>query len=264
MRIIKLSRDEEVGGFSTEDAVVRFFEKTLPKRTLAGRFNITPAKENMPDLQKDTLLIFSYKTQCMYVGRSDGSVTGKSDDTPFFVIRTSTLRKIDVRLRDYETALRRYTGVRQKFVRGQHWPQVPDKFERFTLRFSGQPTANKSNRSQPMHCLDDLEVPPAGSAKPDRAKRSTSIFLRDEKVRRYVVGRAKGQCEFCGARGFNLPSRKRYVETHHIISLANSGPDTPANVIALCPNHHREAHYGADATHLEVKLQKRLSEINAR
>jgi 5-methylcytosine-specific restriction protein A len=43
--------------------------------------------------------------------------------------------------------------------------------------------------------------------------------------------------------------------------LANQGPDTLENVIALCPNHHREAHFGIDRVHLEKKLTAKLAEI---
>ncbi|MEY0334745.1 HNH endonuclease [Providencia rettgeri] len=32
---------------------------------------------------------------------------------------------------------------------------------------------------------------------------------------------------------------------HHVEWLANGGEDSVENAIALCPNCHREAHYGA-------------------
>ncbi|WP_256325004.1 HNH endonuclease signature motif containing protein [Nitrosomonas sp. Nm132] len=35
-----------------------------------------------------------------------------------------------------------------------------------------------------------------------------------------------------------------YLEVHHKIPLAFGGEDTVVNAIALCPNCHREAHYG--------------------
>lgn len=33
-----------------------------------------------------------------------------------------------------------------------------------------------------------------------------------------------------------------YLEVHHIVWLANDGPDTIDNVAALCPNCHRRMH----------------------
>jgi 5-methylcytosine-specific restriction protein A len=35
-----------------------------------------------------------------------------------------------------------------------------------------------------------------------------------------------------------------FLEVHHIFRLADDGPDLPQNVAAICPNCHREAHYG--------------------
>ena len=35
-----------------------------------------------------------------------------------------------------------------------------------------------------------------------------------------------------------------YLEVHHIIRLADDGDDSVENAIALCPNCHREAHFG--------------------
>jgi 5-methylcytosine-specific restriction protein A len=52
-----------------------------------------------------------------------------------------------------------------------------------------------------------------------------------------------------------------YVEAHHVIALSAAGPDTVENVIALCPSHHREAHYGKQADLLERKFILRLKEL---
>ena len=41
-----------------------------------------------------------------------------------------------------------------------------------------------------------------------------------------------------------------YLETHHVIPLANDGADSIDNVIALCANCHREGHHGARALEL--------------
>ena len=59
-----------------------------------------------------------------------------------------------------------------------------------------------------------------------------------------VLGRANGQCEYCNEPGFVMGNRNIYLETHHIIPLSEKGSDDVNNVIALCPNHHREAHFG--------------------
>lgn len=33
-----------------------------------------------------------------------------------------------------------------------------------------------------------------------------------------------------------------YLESHHVITLANGGPDVIYNTVAICPNCHRRIH----------------------
>jgi 5-methylcytosine-specific restriction protein A len=72
---------------------------------------------------------------------------------------------------------------------------------------------------------------------------SGRAFSRSAEVRQRVLSRANGKCEFCGTPGFQTPHGV-YLETHHIQPLAQGGSDSTQNVIALCANHHREAHHG--------------------
>jgi len=102
--------------------------------------------------------------------------------------------------------------------------------------------------------IDDIPAAPIGSKVPGRTSTTSSRYQRDEKVRRFVLERAKGICEYCGELGFLLPDGNHYLEAHHIIALAEQGPDTVDNVIALCPSDHREAHYGKRAVALENEM----------
>ncbi|MBY4706657.1 MULTISPECIES: HNH endonuclease [Ralstonia] len=109
--------------------------------------------------------------------------------------------------------------------------------------------------------LDDLLNEPIGSAAPRRVTGVASVFMRDSRIREAVLARAKGRCEYCGQQGFEVANGARYLEAHHIIGLARQGPDTMDNVIALCANHHREAHFGKDAQNLEKKLRRKLKAL---
>ncbi len=109
--------------------------------------------------------------------------------------------------------------------------------------------------------LDDLLDRPEGNTAPDRGKVTGYAYKRDQRVRNYVVQRANGKCEYCGQGAFILPDGSGYVEAHHIIALASDGCDTVDNVIGLCPNHHREAHYGVSAQALEQKFIEKLRAI---
>jgi 5-methylcytosine-specific restriction protein A len=110
--------------------------------------------------------------------------------------------------------------------------------------------------------LDDLGQPPPGSDIPTRGTGGGgSAYQRDAEVRAYVLKRAKGKCEYCGIPGFAMAGGRRYLETHHVISLANQGPDRVDNVIAVCANDHRQAHYGDNAVEIERKMLGILKRI---
>lgn len=71
--------------------------------------------------------------------------------------------------------------------------------------------------------------------------------LRSRQLKAYAKMRADGTCEFCRAKApFVTENNEPFLEVHHIMQLAHDGINSPANVLALCPNCHRRAHYGID------------------
>lgn len=136
-----------------------------------------------------------------------------------------------------------------------------------TGRFQGKVDANAIRRKESLaqtmglSAIDDLDGDPSGNATPDQAAFSGTFFVRDNKVRDKVIKRAKGKCEYCGSVGFKKSGGAYYLEAHHIISLARQGPDTLQNVIALCPNHHREAHFGEGSQKLETEFKAILTKL---
>ncbi|VWC91801.1 HNH endonuclease [Burkholderia lata] len=114
------------------------------------------------------------------------------------------------------------------------------------------------NRVMPVqYAVDDLADPVGHTTQVDRASHVRNDFKRDSAIRTRVLELANGRCEYCGKEGFLTAGGRRYLEAHHVIALADQGHDTIDNVIALCSEHHREAHYGVEAEQLEtVFLQK--------
>ena len=82
--------------------------------------------------------------------------------------------------------------------------------------------------------------------KPTRVQVVSTAFLRNPDVVAEVLTRANGVCEKCKQKApFNRATDGTpYLEVHHRIRLAEDGDDTVENAIALCPNCHRQAHYG--------------------
>ncbi|WP_240071481.1 HNH endonuclease [Cupriavidus taiwanensis] len=74
----------------------------------------------------------------------------------------------------------------------------------------------------------------------------TRVFRRNPDVIAEVLTRANGFCQGCGRTApFLRADGRPYLEVHHRQPLSEGGVDTVENAIALCPNCHRESHYGA-------------------
>ncbi|UYH50996.1 HNH endonuclease [Candidatus Kirkpatrickella diaphorinae] len=87
----------------------------------------------------------------------------------------------------------------------------------------------------------------------------SEVRARSKAVRDYILARADGKCERCGAKApFLTPNGRPYLEAHHIHRLSDGGPDHPSSVVALCPNCHRDAHYGGEAKQLNLQLLERV------
>lgn len=85
-------------------------------------------------------------------------------------------------------------------------------------------------------------------AAPARATVTATAYLRDPDVVAEVLARANGHCERCrNPAPFLTRTGEPYLEVHHVVWLARGGKDTVENARALCPNCHRELHYGAAA-----------------
>lgn len=82
--------------------------------------------------------------------------------------------------------------------------------------------------------------------KPKLVVRMVRDYERNPDVVAEVLARAQGVCEGCStAASFKRRSNGTpYLEVHHIVQLAHDGEDTVDNAQALCPNCHRERHFG--------------------
>lgn len=107
--------------------------------------------------------------------------------------------------------------------------------------------------------VDQYSATEAGMESPEKQQRATSVFPRDSIVRNNVRKRSKGYCEYCGKAGFTTAKGEIYIETHHVISLAEEGIDHESNVCGICPDDHRQAHHGQNALLIKKFLLTELS-----
>lgn len=109
--------------------------------------------------------------------------------------------------------------------------------------------------------LDELRALALAKASPRATahRRQVTTRTRASAIKFYAVARANGRCEFCGhAAPFLKEDGKPYLESHHILRVADEGPDHPQNVIGVCPNCHRRAHHAKDKERIKTQMRKRV------
>ncbi|MGY2175685.1 HNH endonuclease [Pseudomonas azotoformans] len=87
---------------------------------------------------------------------------------------------------------------------------------------------------------------PDGIAQPQKVSTVSTAFVRDPKVRAWVLKEVKGICEGCGSNAPFEVDGLPFLEVHHVKHLAQKGSDRITNAVALCPNCHQRCHWSSD------------------
>lgn len=78
----------------------------------------------------------------------------------------------------------------------------------------------------------------------------------------YILNNANGSCELCDSDApFLKDDGYPYLEVHHVVRLADGGPDIVSNAVAICPNCHRALHYSADRNELVDLLYQKVERL---
>ena len=167
----------------------------------------------------------------------------------------------------------RYKG--QMVCTGYEWVDAPDTkqdmrkailFELVSLvsldsaNDEPQEGATETDRESSSEFLAELRRKALANSAESRTpvERRALFRMRSRAIRLYVLARAAGKCEGCGASApFVTQNGQPYLEPHHIRRLTDGGPDDPRWVAGVCPNCHRRAHYARDA----AKYNEKLAEI---
>ncbi|ELR63098.1 5-methylcytosine-specific restriction enzyme A [Photobacterium marinum] len=132
--------------------------------------------------------------------------------------------------------IRFQAGREYKLSRAIYLQEVSEQLE-----FAQQVIWSKAlTRTQRAERLSQAET------SPKTTEVKTTVYLRNPDVVAEALVRANGICEHCKkpAPFIRKSDNTPYLEVHHKLPLAQGGPDTVDNVLALCPNCHREAHFG--------------------
>ena len=123
--------------------------------------------------------------------------------------------------------------------------------------------AQVAEEVQVQHNVSKGRLPkPAGARAPKAVTTQATRYDRDLDVVAWVLIQAKGDCECCEQKApFKNVAGMPYLEVHHVRKLADGGSDTVENAVALCPNCHRQLHYGQEATKLVDELYARVERL---
>lgn len=80
----------------------------------------------------------------------------------------------------------------------------------------------------------------------EKVFRIASRYVRNGTYKKGVLSSANGLCDACGGNSFLASNGERFLEVHHKTWLSEGGPDIPENMVALCPNCHRQEHFGVN------------------
>lgn len=104
----------------------------------------------------------------------------------------------------------------------------------------------KSKQSSDSERAERLEL---ANKFPDKFQLISVGYRRNPDVIVETLLRANGKCERCNrdAPFIRKSDGTPYLEVHHRISLNDGGEDSVENAVALCPNCHREVHFGLES-----------------
>lgn len=113
-----------------------------------------------------------------------------------------------------------------------------------------EPTADEVEFEKRVRSLRKLPPLARPEGRPNPTKHlvsSRTTYERRPDVKAWVLGEANGRCELClQPAAFVGDDGEPYLELHHVQRLADGGPDTVENAVAVCPGCHRRLHHGAD------------------
>lgn len=173
----------------------------------------------------------------------------------FEYIDTGIVRYVDQMLyigyelqaaQDFENTLR--TAIVFQLVSLEGFRPNSDDYDELETTFEALSMSELRDRA-----VDAYEHP-----RPPRESSRSALF-RSAAVRSYVLRRADGVCEACGSTApFMTASGRPYLELHYLRRPSDGGPDHPEWVAGLCPNCHRQAHYGQNRASFNKNLRESI------
>ncbi|WP_254768040.1 HNH endonuclease [Salinilacihabitans rarus] len=155
-----------------------------------------------------------------------------------------------------------------------YWERAPDDNDemRDAVRFKLEPQGGLEtslDESEVGTLSDDELFKRAKQSAPGKSVTTTTStrtpYTRSDLVRDFALRMADGICQACSEEApFVSQKGEPYLEVHHLYRVSDGGVDDPENVIAICPNCHREVHHGRNGDDLNERLIETAEKRNER
>lgn len=164
------------------------------------------------------------------------------------------------------------SALRELGIFGQHAVSqvlLDSAYEGFFKLLAGRPANPQSDRIELRRAAALVQRTgplkrPAGSRHPLQRQATGMVFDRDPAVKAWTLRRSRGLCECCQEKApFLDKDGLPFLESHHIVHLANGGTDTPDNAASVCPNCHRELHHASKVRRRALTEKLRLHVLAA-
>jgi len=115
----------------------------------------------------------------------------------------------------------------------------------------------QSLKARLIHTNQRKHYPNRAALRNQKTYSNITNYVRDPKVKAWVLKEANGQCECCEVDApFSTAQGEPFLEVHHLRRLADGGSNTVSNAVAVCPNCHREMYFGINKTTLISSIYK--------
>jgi 5-methylcytosine-specific restriction enzyme A len=122
-----------------------------------------------------------------------------------------------------------------------------------TVEFEAKVSKLRREKNRPM---------PQGAPSPPKHTREIVRYGRKAEVAAWVLAASKDACESCEKPApFMKNNGEPYLEVHHLRRLADGGSDKGTNAVAVCPNCHKELHFGIKREELLGNLYRRIPRL---
>jgi len=164
------------------------------------------------------------------------------------------LQKAGIKIGEYKKLRNIY-----KLITGREYPEYTT-YEDIDLKEQEElipPLKETQNKEQIIQELKEVnpQTPTMVEFKGKQYKRDNKSISQLKILRDF-------KCQICGTRILKK-DREFYIEAAHIVEKHHKGPETPDNILILCPNHHKEFDLG-DRKTLEKTKEKIIFELNGK